>query len=511
MVLPKSRTTFAIQNISINLLLSLMSYIAVFVARTCFIRILGNDYLSIAGLFANLITLISFTELGLASASIYCLYKPISDNDYGKIHALLIYFGRLYKYVFLSSLIIGLAAIPLIPYMINMSELPFANNYLVLIYFLFVLNTSVSYLYVENKIFLIADQKTYIANAIQQLIHVVQLILQILYLIYTRDYVGYLMIQIVCTLSVNIVTSLYVKRKYVKIKAVFYEDIEGIEKKSITSNIISVFFYKIGAVVLNGTDNIIISSLIKTTLVGICSNYTLIINAINFVFIEGLSSVGASIGNHTILASKADQEKVFRKLDSLGVTIYSISSICIAVLLNPLISLWIGNEYLLPVPTLLALVLGFYISGVNQVPSLYRTSLGLFKKARIYPTIAAVVNIILSILLGEAMGVTGIFIATCIVRFICFTVVDSNMVYLYGFASSSLFYYVRYFIRILILIVGYLLIDHLCGFFVVENIQTILFNSVICFITTSIYVFIAYIWDKDFCSLIIVLYGKIKK
>ena len=45
------------------------------------------------------------------------------------------------------------------------------------------------------------------------------------------------------------------------------------EKKSIFTNVRALFLYKFGSVVLNGTDNIIISALIGVIAVGLSSNY----------------------------------------------------------------------------------------------------------------------------------------------------------------------------------------------------------------------------------------------
>lgn len=497
-----SRTANTFKNMTISLILYAVSYIAVFIGRTFFIKILGNDYLSVSGLFTNVITLVSFTELGLGAASVFCLYQPIADKNYSKINLLLRFFGRLYEIVAGVTICLGLILIPFLPYLVDMDDISFSKTYLTIVYILFISNTAASYLWVQKKLFLTADQKNYIANLIQQVIHILQLVIQTVFLVITHNYIIYLILQIVCTLFTNIVTSYYVDSKYPEIrKNKTVGEITFQEKKDIAQNIASIFFYKIGAVILNGTDNIIISISIKTLFVGLCSNYVLIINAINSVIMQCFNGIGASIGNHTINASKDEQETVFRQLDIFCVFVFSFAAICLAVLLNPLIELWLGNEYVLPEITVLSLVVAFYVTGVNQIPSLYRTSLGLFKDARFYPLFAAIANIVLSIALAKIIGLSGVFWATSIVRFIFFTLVDSRLTYVKGFDKSPIKYYSVYVVRCVVLVISYSIIQYIIECIGVNGITGLFVKTIVCIGCSLIILLIAYGWTKDFRGL----------
>jgi O-antigen/teichoic acid export membrane protein len=499
-----SRTENTIKNMSINLLLYGVSYIAVFISRTFFVKILGNDYLSISGLFTNVITLVSFTELGLSTASIYCLYKPIAEKNYAKIKALIDFFGKLYRVVAVASVIVGGALIPILPFLVDMEDVSFTTGYLSTVYALFVFNTTASYIFVQKRLFLVADQKNYIVNLISQIIHITQLALQTVFLIYTHNYIGYLIIQIICTLITNIAITKYVNIKYKELFSKSGENKEQVtdeEKKLLIKNLGAIFFYKIGAVILNGTDNIILSVVIKTSFVGLCSNYTLVINAINSVIMQCFNGIGASIGNHTVNANKIDQEKTFRQLDLICVIAFSFCSICLATLLNPLIEVWLGTDYLLPIGTVISLVLVFYITGVNQIPSLYRTSLGLFKDAKIYPLMAALANIVLSVALAKIIGLVGVFAATSIVRFLFFTLLDSRLTYKKGFDMSPNKYYFKFAIRLIIVALGYFISLLSIKWISFTGIYGLIVKTmVVCFVTL-IYLLVVYGWTSDFRAL----------
>ena len=412
-----------------SLFLCLLGFAITFVSRTVFVRLLGNEYLSIAGLLTNVVTILSFTELGLGSASLYCLYKPIADENLSKIRGVLQYLGKLYRYITLATLGLGLLLIPVLPYLVHMEQLSFSKGYFTLVYLLFVLDTVVSYVFIHKKLLLIADQRSYIANTILQIVHITQIVIQIAVLVYTQNYILFLVIQIIATLTTNIVTSVYVNRRYADLFNTKLQVITNNEKKSIKQDIKSIFVYKVGSVFLNGTDNLIISAFANTLLVGLCSNYLLVINSINKVLMDCFNGISASIGNHVSTADPRQQIVAFYQLDSLCSFLFSIATICLACLLNPLIDVWLGQEYLLDTSVLLAIVAMFYITGVNQIPSLYRTSLGLFRSAKYFPLMAAIVNIILSITLVKTIGLIGVFLATCIVKLIFYTAVDSFLIY----------------------------------------------------------------------------------
>ena len=496
-----NRTINTVKNIGANFGLYILTYIAVFISRTFFVKLLGNEYLSLNGLFSNLITIISFSELGLGTASIYCLYKPIAEKNYIQIHSYLKYFHKLYRVVIFISAIVALLLIPTIPYIIDINTLSISYGQIVLYYCLFCVNTISTYFFVESKLFLIADQKNYIANTLQQIIHIVQLVFQTIYLVYSKDFIGYLVIQIFSTFITNIVIHLYVKNKYCEIYKYKVVEIETKEKKKLTSNIRSIFCYKIGAVILNGTDNIIISSFVKTALVGICSNYLLVINAINSILMQCFNGIGASIGNHIITADKSEHEKVFRQLNLLCVIAYMFSSICLYVLLNPLINIWLGSEYLLDTNAMIVLILVFFITGVNQIPSLYRTSIGLFKKVRFLPILAAISNIILSILFAKEVGLWGIFAATIIVRLLFFTLVDPVMLYRYGFEISPTKYYILYIRDFVFLILGCVSVAYVCDFIEGISFKYFFAKIIVCIITSISLIVLLYNTTSEFKGL----------
>ena len=61
-----------------------------FLTRMIFVKYLSSEYLGINGLFTNILTMISLAELGVGSAMVYSLYKPIAEENTEKIKSLLL-------------------------------------------------------------------------------------------------------------------------------------------------------------------------------------------------------------------------------------------------------------------------------------------------------------------------------------------------------------------------------------------------------------------------------------
>ena len=253
----KSRILNAIKNVGIAGILQIMTLILSFVSRTFFVKLLGNDYLSCEGLFSNILTILSFSELGIGSAIIFSLYKPIADEDQKQICKLMNLFRTAYRYIALFITLAGMALIPFLDILI--SDVPDIKESIALLYCLFLANTVASYILGYKRTFLIANQENYIVLLVQQGIHVIKIVIQIWFLYLTHDYVLFLLISIICTLATNITTTIITDRKYPWLNHNKNEKLTKSERKPIFANISAIVQYKLGSVVLNGTDNIIIA------------------------------------------------------------------------------------------------------------------------------------------------------------------------------------------------------------------------------------------------------------
>lgn len=84
-----------------------LNLILQFVSRIIFIRILGAEYLGLNGLFSNVLSLLSLSELGIGSAISFYLYQPLADNDTERIKSLMQFYKNCYRAVGFTMIGIG--------------------------------------------------------------------------------------------------------------------------------------------------------------------------------------------------------------------------------------------------------------------------------------------------------------------------------------------------------------------------------------------------------------------
>lgn len=479
-----SRTSNSIRNSSWALVSQVIDILLNFVSRTIFIQILGVEYLGINGLFTNVLMLLSFAELGIGQAIIYSMYKPLAVNDEEKIKSLMALYSKAYKAIGSFVFVAGLAVIPFMEYIIK--DAPNITENIILIYCLFLVNAALSYFFVYKHSIIMADQKNYLIVLYRQAFRIIQIILQIIFLIVTGEYIAFLLIQILFTFLNNAYMAKKTDKMYPFLKVGKAKPLERSESQGIFKNIRAMFLYKFGSVVLNGTDNIMISALIGVGAVGLTSNYLLILTAVTTMAGQIMNGFTASIGNLNAVSDTNSKERVFNRIFFLSVWMYGFLSIGLFLYLNPLIDLWLGEEFVLSQSVVFALVLHFYINSVHFTAYTYRTTMGLFVKGRMAPVLAAVVNIVLSLWLGKKYGLVGIFLATSIARFFTTGIVDPVLIYKHGFKKNPIHYYRRYFglsgICILVgglvaYIVQWINVGNVLGFVLAVGLVTLLFNS----------------------------------
>ncbi len=438
----RSRTKNVSVNTAVALVAQMVNLIVNFAARTVFIRTLGADYLGVNGLFANVLTILSFAELGIGHAIVFSMYKPLAVGDKDKLGSLMMLYKKAYHTIGFIVAGCGICVTPFLDYIIK--DQPDITESMSLLYLLFLFNTVASYFFVYKKSIIIADQKSYITVLITEGVHIFQIVAQIVFLYITHDFVLYLVIQIACTLINNIIASVIANRLYpfLKKKA---KPLNKDESKDIFKNVSALAVYKFGSVILNGTDNILVSALVGVTEVGLVSNYTLLNASCKTILSKITEGFTASIGNLNAIGDDRKKYEVFNKIFFITSWLYGFAAVGLLTVTTPFIKAWIGSEYLLDNLTLFGVVAGFFVNGVHYAAYTYRTTLGLFVQGKIAPLAAAILNLVLSVLMCYWIGLAGIFIATPIARMLTTGIVDPVLIYKRIFRKNVLLYYLQYF------------------------------------------------------------------
>lgn len=447
-----SRSKRTLQNISVGVVNQFVNIVLSFISRTVFIRTLGNEYLGLNGIFADVLTLLSMADLGFSTAMAYSFYKPLADHDEERIASLIAFYKKVYNIIASVVLVLGLVCIPFLRLIVN-TETYIPN---LEIYYLFSLAGVVtSYLFVYKTTLLTADQKNYMIVNIRMVMNFIKVILQILSLVLFKNYILYLAIGTVIGIINNFVASKRTEKEYPYIKHVKLEkDVDKELKGRIVENMKSVFIYKVSTTVFSATDNIIISMVISTAAVGLYSNYLMLSQKLLLIEQIVFSAMTASIGNVIAKENNEKRYAVFQMIQSISFMLCGIIVVSYGLLADDFVRVWLGEEFTLSKMLVIAVTLNTYFSCVLQPLWLYRDASGLYQKTKYVMLIATVENIVLSIALGKIMGVAGVIFASAIARVTTYCWYEPKLLFKDYFGKNAAQYFKQILINVFITVIA---------------------------------------------------------
>lgn len=418
----------------------MLVYILSFVYRTVFLMVLSKEYLGISGLFTNILQIFSLTELGIGSVIAYRLYKPIKEDDAELCHALMNFYKKIYQLIALIVFGMGCVFFPFLNSIIaDVNEIP-ADVNLSIIYWLYVFQSVASYLFVYAQSLLIADQKNYVISFTNSIYNVISTILKILILVLFKSYTYSLFIGIVVNVVYNYWIAAKIKGQY---KAVYEgnQRLNRNQKAEIFKDTASLMCHKVGYVVLNSTDSIILSKYIGVAILGIYSNYSMISTAIDAVLNKMLGSFVSTIGNLSLENNKENTFYAYKRLLFVNFWLVSFCTIAFFSLVNPFITIWLDKSYVLDQITVIILTCNMFFNSSGIINSVFTNANGLFIKDRIRPLIQSLVNLIVSIYLVQKIGLPGIFVGTLVSNLFTTWWRQPLILFRYVFCDKPIYYF----------------------------------------------------------------------
>lgn len=507
-----SRLTNSIRNISFGLLAQVSQMVLGFISRTIFIKYLAVEYLGVNGLFTNILSLLSLAELGIAGAISFSLYRPLAEKNEQELAGLVHFFSRIYTRIALIITVLGLAVVPFLGQIVDRPPQNIANN-LALIYLLFLFNTVASY-FMQYKLTLFqADQKNYIISRNNIYIFLFQNIAQIVVLMLFRNFILYLVVQSVFQLVGNFIISSQVGRHYPFLKKYKGEKVAEATKKQLYNNVKSTSLVKIGGLLVNSTDNLILNYFSGLVMVGLLSNYNLLIGLASGLIVQVFSSITGSIANINTIESQKKKIETFHIINFANFWIYGLSSIAVIFLINDFITLWIGSAFVLPLPVVVLLAINFFMYGMQNAVWLFKITFGFFRQGQYLIILTALLNLALSFAFGFHYGLLGILTATAIARLVTNTWYDPFVVFTLGLKQSPVEYLRKYLKYVLIIIISLLLLFGIDYGLPISGFPGLLWKTLLCLVVPNAVIYFAYKNSDEFrnaMQLIKVVLDKIK-
>lgn len=471
-----------------------------FAIRMIIIRTIGIEYLGLNSLFTSILRILNLSELGVGSAIVYSMYKPIAQDDHDQICALLALYRKIYRIIGAAILTVGLLLIPFLPKLVK-GDVPTDYN-LYALYLIYLANTVLSYwLFAYRASLLNAHQNTAVLSKVNIIGNLIMYALQIVMLITTKNYYLYVLALPVSTVVINLLNAHFTTKKYPQYTCRGEVDagvIKGIKKR-----VAGLMFDKVAMASRNAFDSVIASAFMGLGIVALYNNYYEIIAAVTSLLSVILNSIAAGIGNSLVVESKEKNENDMNNINFLFLSISGFCFACFLTLYQPFMSLWMGKENLFPTYIMMTFSFYFLSQKAESIIGRYYDAAGLWWHGKWKGIIEAATNLLLNVVLGKYFGVIGIVAATIISMLFVALPLSAYFVYKYVYDKSPISFLIKQYMYITLLGVIGLLTYYGCEYIIsIVGIHNLVLEMIvkipITIILFSIIYLLSFSWQSQF-------------
>ncbi len=472
------------------------------VARKLFVTYLTTELLGLNGLMTSIISMLSIAELGVGEAINYSLYTPLAKGDKAQVNAIMKLYKKLYLGIAGVILAIGLAIIPFLHLVIDADiTLPF--SYIYKIYFLFLFDTFLSYCLAYSRNIITADQKDYIVTNADSITQIITVILQIGILVITKSYVLYLLVKTVVAFGRNILLHFKSIKLHPYIKDKQTKKLSKEYLKELVDNVKALFVTRISYFIVSGTDNMLLSSFVSLTSVGLYSNYLTILTLINKTFNTVFDKAKAGVGNFIAEGNTDNLYQLFKNIFFINFVFTSFTSIGFYVVCNEVIGAWMGNSFLLSTGVVFLLAFNNYSRYILQACECFRGAMGLYSPRPFVKYLAlleGIINLVASVgfifILEER--ILGVFLGTAVSTVVS-TIAVPWIVYKFLFKRPLKEFFAIYFKYMLIGAIA-MALCRICSIFIYTDnrLLNIVIGGLLCVIIVGIVYLIFFYKTEEF-------------
>ena len=484
------RTKNAARNIVFDGMLKMFNLAMPLIMRRVILYYLGVKYLGLSGLFNSILSFLNLAELGVGSAMIFSMYKPIAEDDTETICALMRLYRTFYRVIGLVIAVVGMAITPFLTKLVK-GDVPNGIN-LYILYYMNLGSTVLTYwLFAYKNCLLHAHQRTDVGSKISLAINIVLNLVRVFVLIYFQSYYMYLGAQLVSQIIENIAKSIAVSRMYPNYSPAGVLPKEKV--RDITRRVRDLFTAKFSGVILNSADTLVISSFLGLTHLALFQNYFYIVNALRGLLYVFLAACKAGIGNSLVTENEDKNFYDLRKLSMMFNWVVSLSSTMLLCMYQPFMSIWMGEEYLLSLGCMFCFVLYFYVYEINRLVTVYKDAAGMWHKDRFRPLVASLTNLALNLATVKWLGLYGVVLSTVV------SIVFVELPWLFHNLFHEVFptRFLRSYLKDLSFFIGatalsFLISWYLCKLYHFGNWPTLILNAAVSFIVTNLVFFLLF-------------------
>ena len=269
--------------------------------------------------------------------------------------------------------------------------------------------------------------------------------------------------------------------------------------KIINQRIKDLFTSKLGSVIVNSADTIVISTFLGLTVLAVYQNYYYILTSIIGLVTIIFNACTAGIGNSMIIETKEKNFNDLKKFTFLIVWIAGFCTCCFLCLYQPFMEIWVGKRYMLSQSAVICFCIYYFVYEVNQLLNTYKDAAGIWHEDRYRPLVTAISNLIMNIILVQFCDIFGVLLSTVLSTLCIGMPWLLHNLFTVLFDYSQLKEYLNKILKYTIIVILSCLLSYIiCNMMVLGKWMTLIVRSVICILIPNLIYYVAYKNMKEF-------------
>lgn len=394
------------KNTVASLLSQITALVCGFILPRLFLEYFGSEVNGLVNSITQFLGVISFLELGVGAVVQSSLYKPLAEGDKQQVSRVMVSADRFFRR--LAQILLGyvLLLVTVYPLIANQS---FGYLYTATLIAAISISSFAQYYFgIVNSLLLNADQRGYIQYNAQT----ITVVLNTVVCVFMIKLGGSVQLVKLTTsliyLARPLALRIYVNRRY-QIDWKIQYDGEPIQQKW------NGVAQHIAAVVLDGTDTIVLTLLSTLSNVSIYSVYFMVIKGVKTLFLSMTNGIQSLLGELWARQELEELRKTFGWTEWCIHTGTTFVFSCTAALIVPFVRVYTAGindaNYIQPAFAIL-LTLANAMHCLRLPYNIMVLAAGHYKQTQKNYIVAATINIVLSVLTVKAWGLIGVAIGT---------------------------------------------------------------------------------------------------
>lgn len=438
-------------NVGVSVGFKVLLLIGSVLVRRFLIKYLGTEINGLNSLYVSIMGFLAVAELGIGSAIVFCMYKPIVDCDNEKVIALYRLIEKLYRIIGAFILVAGFVVMFFLPLLAKGYSVPVREMHVT--FMVMVVSVVITYMFSAKVSLLEAYKNNYVATTFYSVAMLFQYALQIAAVLIFKTFMAYLACRILAAAVQWLLLEIHTRKHYSGI-VTGKAKVDKETSRTVVRNVKAMFMHKIGSVLVNTADSVIISAFIGVVALGGYTNYVTIMTSMIQLLILFFTPLTAVIGHLFAKEDQAETVKYFNFFHMFNFVLGVLFFLGYYAVITDLVTILFGEGLELARTLVFIITYNYFIQFMRNAVLLFRDATGTFYYDRWKSFIEGVVNVILSILFvmifPEDYKIVGVLVATIITDLAICHVIEPYVLFRHGLKKSLRSYYVKNYVLILI-------------------------------------------------------------